>query len=162
MTSPNYVCTGGPNNDESKPVVDLTALPAAATNLLITTLDTAGPTGGLGTRIEAALHGIADFTAANKSDGRTMIGVLITDGDPNGCDNNVDNLATILSTHLMATGIKTFHHRHDRRHARQFYEEDGGRWRRTGTRSRLSAIPTAVPVIIGAWATADLSRSWMH
>jgi hypothetical protein len=32
----------------------------------------------------------------------------MTDGDPNGCDENVGNLAKIVSDHLAASGVKTF------------------------------------------------------
>jgi hypothetical protein len=103
-----FTCNGGPTNAEATPVVPMTLLPVAANGQLITTLDTANATGGLGTPIEAGLRGITTFTAGNVTAGRTMIGILITDGDPNGCDGNVQNLATIPQQHLMATGIRTF------------------------------------------------------
>jgi hypothetical protein len=37
-----------------------------------------------------------------------MVGVLVTDGEPNGCDLDVDTLAAIISTQLSTNGIKTF------------------------------------------------------
>jgi hypothetical protein len=37
-----------------------------------------------------------------------MIGVLMTDGDPNGCNENVPALRQIIADHLAATGIRTF------------------------------------------------------
>ena len=49
--------------------------------------------GGYGTRIEGALRGIANYTANNQTDGREMIGVLITDGDATRCDTNNSRLA---------------------------------------------------------------------
>ena len=37
-----------------------------------------------------------------------MIGVLMTDGDPNGCLEDIPALRTIIADHLAATGIRTF------------------------------------------------------
>ncbi|HVU04482.1 MAG TPA: vWA domain-containing protein [Polyangiaceae bacterium] len=108
MTSENDVCTGGPDNSEATPVVPLTLLPVQVTDPLVAALEADTPAGGLGTHIESALHGIADFTADNVTPGRVMIGVLITDGDPNGCSGDIPTLAKILSDHLTATGIKTY------------------------------------------------------
>ena len=108
MTVDDFVCTGGPDNGEAHPVVDLTEMPVDANNALVTALDEDDPLGGIGTRIEAALHGIADYTAANQTAGRNMIGILITDGDPNGCSEDIDELAQIAADHLEATGIRTF------------------------------------------------------
>jgi hypothetical protein len=108
MSLEDGVCTGGLDNGEAHARVELTWLPVSATDALITTLDTDDPVGGLGTQIEAALHGIATYTSNNITPGRTMIGILITDGDPNGCDENIDNLAGIIADHLAATGIRTF------------------------------------------------------
>jgi hypothetical protein len=83
-------------------------LPVGASDALITALSDATPAGGLGTHIESALRGIADFTSSHVTPGREMIGVLITDGDPNGCSGDIPTLATILSDHLTSTGLKTF------------------------------------------------------
>lgn len=108
MSLPDGVCRGGPENAEAYAEVDLTPLPVTASSELVSALDRDAPTGGLGTQIEAALHGIATYTAANRSAGRTMIGVFITDGDPNGCDDDVDNLAQIIAEHYEQTSIRTF------------------------------------------------------
>jgi hypothetical protein len=108
MTSPNDDCAGGADNSEATPVVPLTTLPVGASDALITALSDATPAGGLGTHIESALRGIADFTSSHVTPGREMIGVLITDGDPNGCSGDIPTLATILSDHLTSTGLKTF------------------------------------------------------
>jgi hypothetical protein len=64
--------------------------------------------GGYGTHIEGALRGMAEYTASNSTSGREMIGVLMTDGDPNGCEENVRNLAQLVSDHLDNDGIRTF------------------------------------------------------
>jgi hypothetical protein len=103
-----FACAGGPGNAEASPVVAMTLLPVAAASPMITTLDAADAAGGFGTPIEAGLRGIATFTAGNVTPGRTMIGILITDGDPNGCDGNITNLAAVADAHFKATGIRTF------------------------------------------------------
>jgi hypothetical protein len=37
-----------------------------------------------------------------------MVGVLATDGDPQGCEQNIGDLADIIEGHLQDTGIRTF------------------------------------------------------
>jgi hypothetical protein len=108
MSQPDFVCDGGPDNGGARAVVDLTDLPVPADHQLIRTLDEDGPTQGMGTRIEPALRGIADFTRNNQVQGRTMVGVLATDGDPQGCEENIGDLADIVEQHLADTGIRTF------------------------------------------------------
>lgn len=106
FTLPNSVCaTGAPHGSAA---VGLTPLPVANGHALLTNLAAAGPVGGFGTEIESAERGIVTFTRDNRVAGRTMVGVLITDGDPNGCDSNLNNLAAILSGHLAANKIRTF------------------------------------------------------
>ena len=98
-------CDGVPY---STPLTPLTQLPVPATDPLIQAISNENFAGGLGTHIEGALRGIASFTANNETPGRTMIGVLMTDGDPNGCNEDVGALSGIISAHLAATGIRTF------------------------------------------------------
>lgn len=64
--------------------------------------------GGDGTPTEAAIRGLTSFTAANRRGGRVTIGILITDGDPNGCDEDLDNLSSLLQAHYAATQIRTY------------------------------------------------------
>jgi hypothetical protein len=90
------------------PLVGLTPLPVPTDHEIIQEISAEQFQGGFGTRIEAALNGIATFTANNVTPGREMIGVLMTDGEPNGCEGDVDNLADIIANHLSATGIRTF------------------------------------------------------
>jgi hypothetical protein len=52
--------------------------------------------------IEAALHGIADYTAQNRTDGRTMIGILITDGDPCGVAMSSDRIDVAFGCQTVA------------------------------------------------------------
>jgi hypothetical protein len=102
-------CAGGPY---AQPMIGLTQLPLPPTHPMIQAIsdddfDTLNNAGN-GTEIEGALRGIAQFTAANKTPGREMIGVLMTDGDPNGCNEDVDDLAQIIADHYATTGIRTF------------------------------------------------------
>ncbi len=108
MSVPDGVCSGGPSNGEATPLIDMTDLPVNQNHALVQAISNETFAGGLGTQIEAALRGIATYTAGHVTPGRTTIGILMTDGDPNGCDNNVANLATIVKNHFTATGIKTF------------------------------------------------------
>lgn len=95
-------CNGG----YETPAVGLVDLTAQA-GTLITSLD--GQSSGGSTPTRPAMVGLADFTAANKVQGRTMIGVLITDGDPTSCSPFDDTtLANIAQNHFNAEGIHTF------------------------------------------------------
>lgn len=102
-------CVGGPY---AVPMIGMTQLPLEPTHPMIqaisdddfNTVNNAGD----GTQIEGALRGIAQYTAANKAPGREMIGVLMTDGDPNGCNEDIDDLGQIISDHYAQTGIRTF------------------------------------------------------
>jgi len=100
-------CTGAEHDD---PEVPMTQLPVAANSALVQDISNENFSGGYGTQIEGALRGIASFTSnpSNLTAGREMIGVLLTDGDANGCDENTTNLAKILSDHRTATGRRTF------------------------------------------------------
>ncbi len=108
MSVPDGVCAGGANNGEATPLIDMTDLPVAQSHALVQAISNETFEGGLGTQIEAALRGIATYTSSHVTPGRTMIGILMTDGDPNGCDNDVGNLAGIVDAHFKATGIKTY------------------------------------------------------
>jgi hypothetical protein len=105
MSLPGEGCDGGPY---STPLVDLTQLPVATDHPIIQAISDEEFQGGYGTEIEGALNGITIFTEANRVMNREMIGVLMTDGDPNGCEGDVGNLAQIISDHLTNTGIRTF------------------------------------------------------
>jgi hypothetical protein len=83
-----------------------TTLPTNSFDNLLnaTTIDN----GGHGTPTEAAIRGLNTFTAANRRGGRVTIGILITDGDPNGCDENLTNLSNLLQQHYTATTLRTY------------------------------------------------------
>ncbi len=87
------------------PAVALDLLPANA-QPVIDALNAATPNGY--TPTEGAIRGITQFTAANVSPPRVMIGIVVTDGDPTACNEQIDFLANLISQHLAATGIKIF------------------------------------------------------
>lgn len=93
----------------STPLVDLTELPVEPDHQMIQEISDESFEGGSGTQIEAALRGIFDYTVGNQTAGREMIGVLMTDGEPNRCDlQESDELASLIADHLDETGIRTF------------------------------------------------------
>ena len=85
-----------------------TSLPVASDSALVQRISDEDFSGGHGTRIEGALNGIVHYTTDNQTDGREMIGVLITDGDATQCDTNNSRLAGIIADHLTNTGLRTF------------------------------------------------------
>jgi hypothetical protein len=96
-------CTG---TDDAIPTVPLGQLPGQQQNL-VNALNAQSPLGTT-TPIEAALRGLVSYTAQAKQPNRSMVAVLVTDGEPNGCDLSTSTLGSILATHRLATGIKTF------------------------------------------------------
>jgi hypothetical protein len=91
----------------ANPDVPLTALPLpAGSNVVSIAFGQHSPGGG--TPTEGALQGIASFTTSNKSPGRAIIGIIVTDGDPSDCDMNIDHLATIIQQHYQSTQIQIF------------------------------------------------------
>lgn len=95
--------TGAPYTTAAMPGTGYTNLPS---NAFDSTLNGIVPGGG--TPMEAALRGLTTFTAANRRGGRVTIGILITDGDPQGCNENLGTLAGILQAHYTATKIRTY------------------------------------------------------
>lgn len=98
-------CDGTPY---ATPMVDLTQLPLPVDHEIVAAISNETFEGGSGTQIEGALIGISQFTEDARTPGREMIGVLMTDGDPNGCNEDIDYLAGLISDHLASTGIRTF------------------------------------------------------
>jgi hypothetical protein len=91
----------------AEPLIDLTQLPLDPAHQMIQAISADEFTTS-GTEIEGALRGIAQYTAARKVPDREMIGVLMTDGDPTGCDSRIENLAAVVADHYNTTGIRTF------------------------------------------------------
>ncbi len=101
--------TGDLYNVAALPAADYTTLPSASFDALLNaTSPNQGGGGGGGTPTEAAIRGLTRFTAANRRPGRVTIGILITDGDPNGCDENLGHLSQLLQAHFTATTIRTY------------------------------------------------------
>lgn len=71
-------------------------------------LNSTPPGNGNGTPTEAAIRGLTRFTAANRRPGRVTIGILITDGDPTRCNEDLDALAALLDAHHKATTVRTY------------------------------------------------------
>jgi hypothetical protein len=95
--------TGAPYDKPALPATEYTTLPSKAFDPV---LNSTVPGGG--TPIEAALRGLTKFTAANRRPGRVTIGILVTDGNPEGCNENLDVLSGILDAHFKATTIRTY------------------------------------------------------
>jgi hypothetical protein len=106
-TQKDALCTtGNEYNVAARPAADFTTLPSATFDSL---LNSTSPDKGFGgTPTEAAIRGLTRFTAANRRPGRVTIGILITDGDPNGCDQNLGHLSDLLAAHYTATTIRTY------------------------------------------------------
>ncbi len=100
----NPTCsTGSPYDTPAMPATGYTTLPS---NAFDGVLNSTVPGGA--TPMEAALRGLTKFTAANRRPGHVTIGIFVTDGDPLGCNQNLDALSGILDTHFQATKIRTY------------------------------------------------------
>jgi hypothetical protein len=105
LMSLSNVCDGSTYDPA---LIAKTSLPVASDSALVQTISDEDFSGGYGTRIEGALRGIGTYTANHRTEGREMIGVLITDGDATNCDTNNSRLAGIIAQHLTDTGLRTF------------------------------------------------------
>lgn len=99
-------CDGSGYN---QPAVDLGVLtgPGGFAQTIIDSLNQETPTGS-NTPTEGGLRGLVQFTAAREAPPRVMIGILITDGQPNGCNQSATYMRDILGAHYASTGIHTF------------------------------------------------------
>lgn len=91
---------------QASPAVGLGLLPGHASSI-ISSMNGIVPNGSY-TPIEPGLRGLASFTAANEAPPRIIIGILITDGQPNRCSTTATTLRNISGTHFSNTGIHTF------------------------------------------------------
>lgn len=94
---------GTPYDSPAIPTSGYTTLPSTAFNSVLNSTEPGG-----GTPMEAALRGVTFYTGANRTPGHVTIGILVTDGDPQGCDENLSHLSTILSDHYSSTTIRTY------------------------------------------------------
>lgn len=102
------LCATGSGYDvaaQPTPPPAYTTLPSSSFDPLLNATD---DNGGGGTPTEAAIRGMTSFTAANRRGGRVTIGILVTDGDPNGCDEKLKDLSDLLQAHYTATTIRTY------------------------------------------------------
>ena len=95
--------TGKPYDTPAVPTTGYTTLPSTSFNAV---LNSSVPGGG--TPMEAALRGLTTFTAGNRRPGHVTIGILVTDGDPQGCEENLTKLSAILAAQNTATTIRTY------------------------------------------------------
>jgi hypothetical protein len=95
--------TGAPYDQPAVPTTSYTTLPSATFDSAINAVVPGG-----GTPMEAALRGLTKFTAANRRGGHVTIGILVTDGDPQGCNEDLDDLSDIIQEHYTATQIRTY------------------------------------------------------
>ena len=95
--------TGTPYDTPAVPATSYTTLPSTAFNAALNSTEPGG-----GTPMEAAIRGIETFTAANRRPGKVTIGILVTDGDPQGCEENLNTLSALLQAHNTATTIRTY------------------------------------------------------
>jgi hypothetical protein len=66
--------------------------------------------GSQGTPIYAALGGAFSWAAAQRvaAPDESAVVVLVTDGEPNGCDDDITNIATLASTALTTSEVRTY------------------------------------------------------
>src|SRR4051794_14805674 len=76
--------SGSPYTTPDLPAADYTTLPSSSFDSALNKIVPGGAT-----PMEAALRGLTTFTAANRRPGRVTIGILVTDGDPQGCNENL-------------------------------------------------------------------------
>lgn len=95
--------TGAPYTTPAAPATSYTTLPSNAFDSVLN-----GVVPGENTPMEAALRGLTTFTAANRRPGHVTIGIFITDGDPQGCNTDLDDLSDLLQAHYDATKIRTY------------------------------------------------------
>ncbi|MBS2011673.1 MAG: VWA domain-containing protein [Deltaproteobacteria bacterium] len=95
--------SGDPYDKAATPATGYTILPSTAFD---SALNATVPGGA--TPMEAAIRGLTKFTAANRTPGKVTIGILITDGDPQGCNTNIGQLAQLIDQHYQATKIRTY------------------------------------------------------
>jgi hypothetical protein len=91
----------------------LTAEPAPADTqegALVAAVNASGPTESQGTPISAALDGALTWGAAYQAahpEQRTVV-VLVTDGEPNGCNTDFDDINQIAADARAASGVTTY------------------------------------------------------
>ncbi len=107
-THTSALCTTGAGYDVAAAPTPPPAYTTLPTNVFDALLNSTNDNGGGGTPTEAAIRGITKFTAGNRRGGRVTIGILVTDGNPNGCDETLGDLSNLLQAHFTATTLRTY------------------------------------------------------
>lgn len=104
LPMPPATCAGA---GYDTPAINLGLLSSIANNL-DSSLNAHGPS--TLTPTEGALNGISKYTSTHQTSGRVMVGILITDGYPegNGCNTDINTLAKIPQALYNNYGIRTF------------------------------------------------------
>lgn len=95
--------TGTGYDKPAIPTADFTTLPSTSFEAILNSTKPGGET-----PTEAAIRGLTKFTAANRRPGKVTIGILVTDGNPNGCNEDLGDLSNLLDAHFKATTIRTY------------------------------------------------------
>lgn len=100
----------------SQPLVDLAPLTAAAApgdaqeDALVSAVQGESPGGGGGTPIYAALGGSEVWATAyaQAHAAEKVVVIFVTDGAPNGCDENINNISQLAADALASDGVYTY------------------------------------------------------
>jgi hypothetical protein len=95
------------------PLGALTADPAPADaqeQALVSAVQSQAPGNGGGTPMYAALSGAEKWAASTlaQNPGDKVVVILVTDGAPNGCDENIQHIAGLASTAFSSQGVLTY------------------------------------------------------
>ncbi len=103
------LCTTGKSYDVAASPTAQPAFQALPSSAFDTVLNGTSPGAfALGTPTEAAIRGLVRFTGANTRANRVTIGILVTDGSPNGCNQSLTALSDLLAAHYTATKVRTY------------------------------------------------------
>jgi len=99
-----------------QPLVDIATLTADAAptdaheGALLTAITNSAPGMGGGTPLFVALDGALRWATAHQAatPGEKTVVILVTDGEPNGCDEDINNIAGLAATAFGATGLPTY------------------------------------------------------
>jgi hypothetical protein len=105
-SAPLDTCSSGKPYDMPAvptPPPPFVTLPTPAFNTILNNANANG-----NTPTEAAIRGMISYTENNRRGGRVTIGILVTDGDPTSCDQNLQHLSDLLQTHYTNSTIRTY------------------------------------------------------
>ncbi|MFO0761149.1 MAG: vWA domain-containing protein [Byssovorax sp.] len=109
----NTACDVNACSQPAVPLAELTGDPApmdAQEKALVSTVEGKNTASGGGTPLSAALGGAEKWALAYQAAHpveKTVV-VLVTDGAPNGCDENINHIAKLASDAFVASGVLTY------------------------------------------------------